>query len=33
MGRGFSEEEVNELKEQFDLFDMMGDGECSFVVL
>jgi hypothetical protein len=27
MGRGFSEEEVNELKEQFDLFDMMGDGE------
>jgi hypothetical protein len=28
MGRGFSEEEINELKEQFELFDMMGDGEC-----
>ena len=27
MGRGFSEEEINELKEQFELFDMMGDGE------
>lgn len=27
MGRGFSEEEVNELKEQFDLFDMIGEGE------
>ena len=24
---GFSADEVNELKEQFDLFDMIGEGE------
>ena len=31
---GFSADEVNELKEQFDLFDMIGEGElaCSSMV-
>ncbi len=30
---GFSTEEVNELKEQFDLFDMIGEGECESTVV